>query len=101
MDKYGVLLLIIVYAIALGITGVFFYPDTGAQTTTLGVGVSTYRQGQDFSTAYKFMMGALGTTFPGVPAFVNAILLVPYLLVVVYFIYLNLPKNPLLSTPNP
>jgi len=102
MDKYGVLLLIIVYAIALGITGVLFYPDTtGAQTTTLGVGTNTYSQGQDYSLAYKFLLGALGVYIPGVPAIVNAMLTVPYILLVVYFIYLNLPKILGSGTPEP
>ena len=102
MDKYGVLLFIIVYAIALGITGVLFYPDTiGATDTVLGVGTQSYNQGNDFGSAYKFLMGALGMTIPGVPAFVNALLFIPYLLVIVYFIYLNLPKVMGSGTPPP
>jgi len=102
MDKYGVLAFIIVYAISLGITGVLFYPDSlGASGTVIGVGTQSYNQGNDFSNAYKFLLGALGMNFPGVPAWVNGILLIPYIILVVYFIYLNLPKLVGSGTPPP
>jgi hypothetical protein len=102
MDKYSVLLLIIVYAIALGITGCLFYPDEyGLQTSVLGVHTTTFTPGQSYSYAYKFLLGALGVMLPGVPAFVNAILFVPYIILVVYFIYLNLPKVAGSGSPPP
>ena len=105
MEKYGILLLIIVYAIALGITGVLFYPDTmEVKTDMLGVGSSTFGTQTTWvqmSTTYKFLSGALGMTFPGIPAEVNAILFIPYILLIIMFIYYNLPKTVLVSTPEP
>lgn len=105
MEKYGILLLIIVYAISLGITGVLFYPDTmQVSTTTLGVGSGTFgtqTTWAQMSTSYKFLSGALGLTFPGVPAEVNAVLFVPYILLIIMFIYYNLPKTVVISTPEP
>jgi hypothetical protein len=106
MEKYGILLLIIIYAIALGITGVLFYPDEiEMKTTTFGIGDDTFTERdtvwQQLSASSKFMSGMLGMTFPGIPAEVNAVLFIPYIILIVYFIYLNLPKTAIGGTPEP
>jgi hypothetical protein len=102
MEKYGVLFLIIMYAIALGITGVLFYPDTiPVKTTVFGVGTQTYSTQttwEQLGTGYKFLAGALVMSFPGVPLEINAILFIPYILLIILFIYYHIPTVSVLGT---
>jgi hypothetical protein len=92
MDKYGVLLLVIVYFIAAGLTTTIFFPDTGVSTSTMGVTSSTWSSASNPGiTFYRFLFGGFTFAIPGVPLWITSILIAPMYLLLAYFIYLSLP----------
>jgi len=97
MDKYQVLLILIVYFIIVGVTstvfglGNFSVPDQPTSTT----GFDTW------SVVISFIGGGLFCTIPGLAGEIRFIVALPFWLMLMYFIYLNLPKTAIGSTPQP
>jgi len=90
VDKYQVLMLLIVYYIVLAITTAVF------QNTELVIMSGT--GGWDI---LNVILGSLVLNIPSVPVIVKALICLPFYALLGYFIYLNLPKIAGSGSPQP
>jgi hypothetical protein len=97
MDKYQVLLTLIIYFIITGITAVIFNVgnfDVPDQPGSIA-GFDTW------SVLTTFVIGGLLCSISGLPGIIQAIIALPFWCLLMYFIYLNIPKVAGSGSPPP
>jgi hypothetical protein len=106
MNKYGLLIFLLVYALALATTNAVFYLSV-SNNTFMGVNYDTGNQvtGKDFNwleMVWTILLAFIGIlVINGLPLWLFVIFWAPYFIMLIYFIYLNLPKTVVGGTPQP
>lgn len=102
MEKYQVLMILVIWYIACGVTTAIFQPGTYAMQET-GVVPGMNPDRDNTWSLVSFFIGGLwfGFNVPDCPPVLTLILTIPFYILLVYFIYLNLPKTVIGGTPEP
>jgi len=104
MDKYSVLVFIIIYAVALSVTNAVFYLST--TDSLMGVDTSTFSNIDHnnldaWSLVWVILPAFFGIVTIPVPLIIYIFIAVPYLILLLYFVYLNIPKVAGSGSPQP
>jgi len=100
MDKYQVLLILIVWYIVAVCTTAVFQPGNYELMQGRGEPMNFWDAGGTF---IKLLFEGLffGLFIPGCPLMLTAILTLPFWCLLIYFIYLNVPSLPTIQKPQP
>lgn len=99
INKYGVLTVLVIWYLVITITSALFIGASDDFFSPRSPEDMEENRGID---TLKVLTGVLyGTPIPAIPGWFRFFLSFPFYMLAIYFIYLNLPKNPILSSPDP
>lgn len=92
MEKYQVLMTLVIWYICCGVTTAMFQPGTYAMQET-GIVPGVNPDSGNMWALVSFFIGGLwfGFNVPDCPPVLTLIITIPFYILLIYFIYLNLP----------
>lgn len=98
MDKYEVLIFILMYSIFIAVTTACFGGANDVYTWERLPGVDSEPFGL---LNWLKIFGLFTFNIPDIPVVARLLFMSPVMIMLAYFIYLNIPKNPLFYSPEP